>query len=190
MAALIGCTLLAACTSKDTATGASACGLADACGGDVVGTWKISTFCVSNAASPFGASCPSGTDDVSVSGDETFDVRADGTVSTTTNISVNSAIHVPTSCLGGIDCTALQSQLAAQGQGTVTCTASPTGCDCQQALPVAVTGSGTYTTSGSTFTVSTTGGSPQSYSYCVRGSTLQLYTAQSVLAMLMTGTKQ
>jgi hypothetical protein len=185
----IGFVLLLGCSSDNGAAAApSECALTDRCGGNIVGAWQISTFCFGNVPNPYAAVCPAATYTMAMTGSETFDLRADGTMSVIPNLAISDHSSVPSTCQIGTDCVALQAQINQQLLGT-TCTASAAGCECGRTVPITSTLSGTYTTSGSTFTTHPSTGTGLAYSYCVKDNTLVLETTQAGMTVSMTGTK-
>ena len=177
------------CSSDgEPAPAALECGLADPCGGNVVGTWMMSTFC-SYLPNPFASSCPSSTYDATASGGVTWDLKADGSVAVTGSFQLAMALHLPTSCLGSSDCASLKSALDAAYPSAWTCSASSSACDCQVVDPVDASNAGTYATAGSTLAITSTDGTV-AYAYCVRGGTLEMATSQNGVAVSMRGARQ
>jgi hypothetical protein len=158
------------------------------CGGDVVGTWAVTTSCLKLAGevdmSAFGLGCTSApvTGSLQVTG--TWAANSDGTYSDNTTTSGEEVITLPASCLNmsgiAIPCSLLGTVLTALGYSSVSCTsAADGGCTCPST--VQQTGglgmlssypltSGTYETSGNLLTLD---GGPQ-YSYCVSGNQMAM----------------
>lgn len=168
------------------------CGKVSACGGNLLGAWKLVTACGSVASTSgstvSGTSCAGETTSVSdyqVVGSLTF--RSDMTYSIdlqSLTETVNATI--PQSCLGGgLTCAAENAQLMQQSGATGadggvalisgSCTGTTT-CNCTATVSInAMTmNSGTYSTSGSTLTMVTTSGGTSTVGYCVQGSTLHI----------------
>ena len=163
----------------------------EACGGEVIGEWKIKKPCDLNAAVA-GVDlefdlCPTATVDASgltVSGMTTY--GADKTFSSTYQLGGTVAVTLPRECLniaGGITATCAQVQqginmaLAADPdtQGiTVTCQGS-SSCVCTAPVPSQPpeTESGTWSTSGTSLTTTSDGASETSQ-YCVSGKSLRI----------------
>jgi len=169
------------CSGKSGGT--AACNAASSCGGDIVGSWKITSSCFDFG--PFESndeSCPGITQtvkDVSTSGAVTYD--SDRTYSSSFTFSATVEMKVPASCLNQngttVTCAQVQQSLEADtdaGFASVSCTGS-SGCTCNSVLaPDTQTESGTYTTSGGVITQTAAGGEPDDSAYCVRGNTLTL----------------
>jgi hypothetical protein len=164
--------------------GGTSCSNATPCGGDVVGTWAVTSSCLNVAGqldmSIVGVGCTSApvTGVIQVTG--TWSAKSDGTYSDSTTTSGSEQIALPASCLQISGTTATCDQIgrvlaASFGYDSVSCTsAAGGGCTCS--ATVRQTGgigfsssdpstSGRYTTSGSVVTLD---GGPK-YSYCVSG---------------------
>ncbi len=184
------CLFVSACagTSKDsTKDSGGKCLNAAGCGGNIVGTWKIASSCLTiDPASIMNMSCPGETTSTSglkYSGTVTY--AADMTYTTNYTTSGNITFSLPASCLmqQGITltCDQLSQALAGQpmmmGTSSGSCsTASGGGCTCKIALSnVDSSASGTYTTTGSgSLTQTPMNGTVENDVYCVKGSTLTL----------------
>jgi hypothetical protein len=171
------------------------CSGSSSCGGDLVGSWSVTSVCDVTGVAGVSASCPAAQIDasgVNVSGNLSF--KGDMTFASTATLNGTATVSVPGACLmtGGftLTCDDLSTLLLEIGQGIGgSCTdASSGGCDCTLLLTsLMTTGSGTYSTSGSTLTTlsSDDGGTPSATtaSYCVEGSTLTLSsTATSAMS--------
>jgi hypothetical protein len=173
----IGALLVAGCGSSG-----GTCSNAAACGGDIVGSWTISSSCVSESASMVDSQCPSATANSSglhISGSVTY--NADGTYSSSSTISGTATVNLPQSCLtyNGVTLTCAQLTQASQSSGvTLNCTGN-SGCTCVETLPSqSSTETGTYTTTAAgVLTQTPTGGTAEQDDYCVKGSTLTLSPA-------------
>ena len=152
-----------------------------ACGGDIVGVWEFAATCTLDGPRPEGF-CSEQTvvSQTSVTGTYTF--RADGTATFDGTFSGTVNDVLPAACL--VDplttCTALDAdvkQRVAEPGSTyksAACTAASSGgCACVWSFETTVTNSATYTTMGSTLTVTnTSSGATGTSSYCVQGSSL------------------
>ncbi len=184
-ALLVGCG--GSSNSKDDDSGE--CAAAAACGGNIVGSWKISATCLTFdiSSTMSNDNCPEQTTRVAdweMTGNLNFDADLSYSANATQIGTV--VTTVPASCLmrQGITLTcaqledALQTSLADSGFSSGTCsTSSGNGCACTLVtLPQSTNVTGTYTTTGAgVLTQTPTGGSPSgSSSYCVKGSTLTL----------------
>ena len=185
-----------------TGGGEASCTNVTACGGDVVGTWNVTSSCLTVTGEVdvmgFGLGCTSApvTGSLQVSG--TWTANGDGTYSDETNTSGNETLDLPASCLNvsgtTTTCDRISGPLMALGYAAVECLdATSGGCTC--AATVQQTGgiglvvtyapaSGNYTASGN---VITTASGDLQYSYCVSGSALTM-TPQSESPKTTTGT--
>jgi hypothetical protein len=168
------------------------CAQPDACGGDVVGTWKIVDSCIDFELPPIDSDfCPQATAsvaDIALSGGVTYD--ADLTYSSTLTMAFSFVIKYPLSCFssGGqtITCAefndALQEELAANPNPdfqSYTCASAGSFCNCTAvATPMTQTESGTYTTTSGRITTTSSGDSSTD-KYCVQGDTLHLISDQA-----------
>jgi hypothetical protein len=181
--------------------GGGTCGNTAACGGDVVGTWKISSTCLTidpNATMGM-TECPGETVsvvDLKETGTVTY--KADNTYSAMTSVSGTIVIGLPKSCLsqGGLTLTCAQlNQVLAQstaGDPTapkVTCVEAGASCSCTMTLPPTPSSeSGTYTTTAAgLLTQQPTNGDSSAVDYCVKGQTLTISPHADSSMMGMSG---
>lgn len=165
-----------------------------ACGGNLVGTWTISSSCVteSGAVQMTDPQCPTATvstPKVSITGSATF--NADKTYTENDTTSGTADLTLPASCLtsGGITLTCAQfSQAFAQvvadptsGIKSATCAGS-SSCTCHLVLAdTSSTEMGTYTTTAAgVLTQTPNGGTASDSSYCVSGTKLTESPTMSV----------
>jgi hypothetical protein len=175
--------------------GIGSCGKVQPCGGDVVGTYTIATACYGNATMdmPVIEGCPQATASVTslgVSGSASF--NADRTYAVSETIMGSASQTIPASCLtmDGLTLTCMQldqlfQQLAAENPEiqSIRCSGS-SSCTCTFTLaPMTITESGTYTTSGTTLTLTDTAGGVSSSSYCVQGDELHLLSVDMTMPM-------
>ena len=160
--------------------GGDSCGAA-ACGGDVTGTWKVTSACLTTSGSPLGMDCPQATASVSrlnVSG--TVAYMANMTYTSNVSIGGQVEITIPSSCLtfNGITatCAQLQAAIAADpSSGVQSCTSAGSGCTCVSTVdPSNKSETGTWSTAANVLTETATGGQPGQSDYCVKGSTLTI----------------
>jgi len=190
----LGAFYLTACGGSSSDSGGGGCGTASTCGGDVVGTWQVSSSCVAVDASAMmgNMSCPGATTSTSgakITGTITY--AADKTFISNLTTSGTMVVTLPASCLTQqgvtVTCGQLQQVLNGMANSTfssATCTASGGGCACSVALkPVTSTETGTYSTSGGVLTQTGTSGTPDDSDYCVQGSKLSVSTGSSSSAM-------
>jgi hypothetical protein len=182
---LVACVVASGC-SGSTSSGGPNCSSFNACGGNIVGTWKVTGECIGSQYNPFAAQCPSSTfsESASVSGTLTFETN--GMYTITDMGMASGSLSIPSSCLtpGGITtCDQLQADFNGDGgTGTMaTCSTTSTGCSCQlHANQATTTTNGTYTTSGSSLTLTSNGTSGTS-PYCVQGSGLLIQTIPGMM---------
>ena len=179
-------------TGGSSSAGGDSCSNVVPCGGDVVGTWTVTSSCLSVSGqldmSMLGMSCASAPVVGSLQVTGTWTARSDGTYQDATTTFGSEQITLPASCLvissAPVSCGAMASLLLALGYSTVSC--SPLAseeCACAativqdgglgQISPYAQT-SGEYTTSGNVVTTD----EPAHYSYCVAGNRMT-WTPQS-----------
>ena len=166
--------------------GGSTCSNAAACGGNIVGSWTITSSCISIDASNMvpEMDCPGATgtaEGFKVTGAVSY--AADLTYTANTTASGTIVVKLPAACLTqqGFTLTcaqvqqSLQANLSGSDYSSATCSGS-SDCTCKLGLsPQASASSGTYTTTAAgLLTEVETGGEPSQSDYCVNGSTLTL----------------
>jgi len=177
---------LAGCGSSDgpagfNVGGVSHCGTVLPCGGDVVGTWQVTTGCITAAGIAASQGNTNACPQASLS---VIDISAIGTLVfgadltyTMTAFSVQSTAQIitPASCVTGGTCAdAAQSLLASSDFQSAACTGTTT-CKCTAVQSPAVdTESGTYTLSGTTIVTRSSLAGTGRFDYCVQGSSLHL----------------
>jgi hypothetical protein len=154
-----------------------ACGRVEPCGGDLVGTWRLSSACSTQPALP-AKLCAAATvkhSSFEVSGTATF--GADGTYGISATTWGTIEVSVPASCLTGGDVTSSCTQLALQAPANIgaQCLASGDGCFCTFVIPSHdVAEAGTYAANGSMLTAAPPGGLVDGAAYCVAGDRLHV----------------
>lgn len=162
----------------------AACGIAP-CGGDLLGTWNLTDFCVPPGSTPavspdIMAGCPGfryGPVRINLSGSFTF--NADLTYAGQLTAAYEGSFIFPASCLNGMSCADVDAALKQVYAGdpevqSVACGGSP-DCTCTiMGPPTPDQESGTYAVSANTLTTTPTGETPDVVQYCVQGSTLVL----------------
>jgi hypothetical protein len=179
--------------------GGGSCGKVTPCGGDVVGSYTITAGCINNAAlnmqlGSTSTSCPGLSVSVSgtnVTGSGSF--NADMTYTVTETVKLSAVETIPTSCLSqsGVTLTcaqldqALQQEIAS-GSTTISsghCSGT-SSCTCSFTIPAqTTTETGTYTTSGTTITMTPSTGTTSSDSYCVQGNELHVMSVDMTMPM-------
>jgi len=164
-------------TGTGGGSGGGSCTSNASCGGNIVGTWTIVQAC--NAKVSKATTCGDETytaSDLVQTGTLTF--RADGTATVMLRTTGTLADVLPANCLtnSGMTCADREAsfrELVQSGAGYTSASCADNGGTCECALGFDTTSnvSGTYTTSGSTFTVLSSSDS-DTQTYCVTGSTL------------------
>jgi hypothetical protein len=167
----------------------SPCANVTACGGDVVGTWTVTSSCLKVTGnldlSLFGAGCASApvTGDLVVTG--TWTARADGTYSDDTTTSGTEQLTLAPSCLvissAQVTCAGAAGLLTSAGYQSLTCSdAAGGGCNCTGVVhqpggmgivSPAPSTSGNDSIAGGVLSLSGDSGDTR-YSYCASASTL------------------
>jgi hypothetical protein len=176
-AASFGCGGGGGMTGTGGGSGGGTCTSNASCGGDIVGTWTIVQAC--NARASKATTCGAETYTVSnpvQTGTLTF--RADGTATVVLRTTGTLVDLLPPICLTdtGQTCADVEAsyrELVQSGAGytSASCADNAGTCECTLGFDTTSNVSGTYATSGSTFTVLSPGTS-DSQTYCVTGSTL------------------
>jgi hypothetical protein len=191
----VGALLLSGCGGG----GGASCENAAACGGDVVGTWKVTSSCLKYTGSMMTDFCPTatiGATHFDITGSETF--GADGTYTSAVTIAGSVTVNFPASCLmvNGLTltCAQLNQVFATMPDPSIksfNCVGT-SGCACTVAPADQVTNSaGTYTTTGAGLLTETpTGGAPDQTDYCIKGSTMTLspHNASGMMGAEVSGT--
>jgi non-reducing end alpha-L-arabinofuranosidase len=170
------------------AGGAPTCAAKAACGGDVVGTWKVASSCLSVSGEfdlrPFG-SC----EHVATTGTRTVTgtvtLRADSTWSDDTVTTGADTMTLGPECLmvssTPVTCDGIAELFTAYGYKTATCTPANGGCSCSTTVEQkgsiglvsgSPTKSGNYKTTGGELAI--TGDSDGKYQYCASADSITL----------------
>jgi hypothetical protein len=183
---------------------AATCSSMEPCGGDVVGSWTVTSSCLTVTGaldlSLVGAGCPSGPVTGSLQVNGTWTANANGTYTDSTVTSGDEQITLTAACLvissTQTNCAGAASLLpSGLGLFQLTCpSAAGGGCNCSGTVKQtgtigfaspAPTTTGNYTTSGSVITITGDSGDTQ-YAYCVSGNKMTM-TPKST-SPTMTGT--
>src|SRR5262245_32072604 len=142
--------------------GGASCVAVSACGGNIVGSWRVTQSCVT-ATQDLGNICPGATAEIEFVIGGTVTYNADGTYSTmATGGNATYHEHFPSGCMPfGQTCDQLGQALV--DAGTMTSSSCSTdaagGCNCDGTVPETTTNqTGTYSTSGGTLTLMRDGG--------------------------------
>ena len=176
------------------------CPAGQTCGGDLTGTWTVTSSCLTLSGSMDGSSLYLGCAKVPVTGSlkvtGTWTANANGTYSDNTLTTGSMTFPLSSSCLTvsstPVQCSKISGDFTAAGWDTATCSTDASGqCNCsttaKQKGGIGViypnaSDSGAYTTSASGLNVD----EQMDYSYCVSGDTLTLTPKSNVLPL--TGT--
>ena len=154
--------------------GGTTCPPISACGGDVVGTWRVTQSCVSGTQD-LSSICPGATAEIDLAIDGTATFNADGTY---TSMPIAGPVmyheHFPSGCMPyGKTCAEIGQSLADAGTASGSCSTDSAGdCNCDAtAQETANSQTGTYSMSGGMLTL-VHDGTTSTATYCVRGNTL------------------
>jgi hypothetical protein len=173
----------------------------DPCGGNVVGTWSAQTACgdFASASQAAFAAYPACAGLVESATLGTFSMTAtfstDATYSTSGSATVNIAMGLTQACLTAMSgqpttldasvCQSFGTSLAQQSGITgASCTFTNGNCACQYTGTSTLSETGTYSVSGSTLTLTATGGTASSGQFCVQGTTLHLTDPTGITTVL------
>jgi hypothetical protein len=175
------CLSIALVASCGGGSGGGTCANAPACGGNIVGTWKITSSCVTIAIGSMDLmGCPGETASLSgaaITGTVTY--RADMTYTSADTITGTVIDDVPAACLASqgttLSCAQLTQLLQSSGMAGQCANAAGGGCRCT--LPLDTTNpptNGTYATTAAGVLTETDQGSTTAdmSDYCVSGTTL------------------
>jgi hypothetical protein len=160
-----------------------ACSTVAACGGDIVGTWKVVSVCGKATGTITGpGGCTISVSDMGLNASGTYTLNADGTYVVDVSISESDTFVFGPACLSTNGVTQTCAQLASaldttliptNSQTTIsawTCSPSLGGCSCNASIGVSNgMASGTYTTAGGAVTVTPSGAMAETTGYCVQG---------------------
>lgn len=182
----------AAGQSAGTGGSGATCPSVSPCGGNIVGTWKVTQSCVtaSEDLNSAGAGCTGATAvlEITYGGSLTYksDLTFDYSAVTATEIVHE---HFPSGCSPfGLTCQQL-AQTATDG-GPPRCSIDALGgCNCDSVMMLTSSyPTGTYAVSGSMLTTTSTTSMPSTSSFCVQGSVLYLIPGQAAdAAVSLTG---
>jgi hypothetical protein len=171
-----------------TGGGGASCASVSPCGGNIVGTWKVTQSCVTATEdiTSAGAGCTgaSAVFDITYGGSLTYhaDLTFDYSAVTASDVVHE---HFPNGCSPfGLTCEQLAQ--TATDAGRIGCsTDTQGGCNCDDVMMLTSTNpTGTYAVSGSKLATSNPNGQPSTSSYCVQGNLLYLILDQTADAGL------
>ena len=167
--------------------GVTTCDAFTPCGGDVVGSWEITSTCIDESAAVTVGDCENTAVDYrsyEVDGGYVFD--SSGNVTLTFDSEFSYVWEIPRMCLFDYTCAEIEALLTSltgtnTGSGTIefdaSCPDAPTVCRCDVSGFITGTNSGTYTTAGSTMTV-VTAESTSVQEYCIVGDNLAVQSEE------------
>jgi hypothetical protein len=182
----------------EASTDGGSCPRSGACGGDIVGTWSITSSCLDvDVSGSIPDYCPTATAkpvDVQIRGTVTY--NADLTYSRQIIFSGGVAINFPASCLTTGDagkpmtCDQLAQELMLDvNYASVSCVAATSGCACTGTLAPQTTQikTGMYTATSTGLLIETETGraTPDTSDYCIKGSTLS--TSPHAMGVMASG---
>ena len=139
------CLLWFGCGGSDEDAGGS-CKL-EACGGAVLGTWKMSAACYVILAQPKLQFCPSATAELNVDELEGTLIFEKDTYSNRFNLDARMTLHVPSSCKKEQECSDFDG--VTDGGLRLKCSTATNGdCACESPFPVKFDESGVYAVRG------------------------------------------
>ena len=148
----------------------------DACGGNLVGSWKYKAGCISPSSfDDFKKACPgakiSNTGYAMDSGLHSLVMKSDKSFTRAVKGKATAKVLVPASCaILGCAAVVTAAKLVLP-TANITCKASAGGCDCDVILPVVTLDQGTYKVNGGKVTA-TVNGKNYDYYFCVKGGAL------------------
>ena len=196
LASVVG--LLVAIAVSGCGSSGGTCSNAAACGGSIVGSWTITSSCLTTSASMLDSQCPTATassSSLTITGSVKY--NADGTYTSTSTIGGSVNVNLPVSCLmsNGITLTCDQLNQAFQSNPTpgltLHCTGS-SGCACTETIAGQTSSeTGTYsTTTAGLLTDTPTGGTAGQSDYCVKGTTMTVspHAGSAMMGQAVSGT--
>ena len=164
------------------------CANVAACGGNIVGTWSVTSSCVSGWGTMFDGNCPASMSSAKVSINGTVTFAGDMTYTANGTTSPTISLAVPASCLTaqGLTCDQLSQIIAG------TCMpSSGGGCTCTTVIPSTWMESGTYAaTMAGLLTEMAADGTSNPADYCATGNTLTIspHTGSTMFGVKNSGT--
>jgi hypothetical protein len=146
------------------------------CGGDITGTWTLQGFCGGTAQ--LMMQCPGASADFAPNVSGTYTFNADGTYSLTLTADESGPQTLPASCLPNIQTCAML-EMSSTMQGLTSSVTSCSGdvsqsCTCTFMARGTLTDNGTYTTAGTSVTMTGTSGPSKPEGFCATGNQLEL----------------
>lgn len=172
-----------------TKPGSEACPMTP-CGGDVVGSWQITSVCADWRVDPATTgTCPSASSINNVQMSGTYTYGADGAFSWNTTTGGTTTVTLPAACISDLtSCGALEAEFTpANGYQSGSCTGSvKTACTCTAKLTEEPSsGKGEYKLAGDVLTA-ILGSDTSSSSFCVKSNKLTTqYAAANVITTIV-----
>jgi len=161
------------------------CGAA-ACGGDIVGTWTLETWCGELPEFPPSEMCPSAVVEIDIAMAGTLTINADESFTRAIDTTTNGSMTLPAECLEMASCEELHAYFMMEEESPVSrCeSADNDGCRCTYKETVSTDEvSGTYTVDGNTVTLND-GETEETVDFCVGGNSIHLAPSQSEISFL------
>ena len=165
-------------TDGDGQAHTSVCGTFTACGGSIVGTWKVSSLCLD---APQGyPSCPGFQHSGQLQYSGTITFSSSGTYISALTRSGTLVSTYPTTCLAGSTCSQLSSSLFQPDAGYAgSCSSNADACVCSATYAGPEDEQGTYTIDGSSIVMSSASWGGDQGQYCVQGNQLTVRSTPS-----------
>jgi hypothetical protein len=161
-----------------TVTGtAGSCKPIAACGGNVLGTWRVSQLCTADLTPQSSSGCAGATTRISgLTASGSYAFNADNTTLDNVHFTFSESSNYPGTCFTEMQCTQLQTVLATEsGVLAATCSYAAIGCSCTFRFDSQITSMGTYQVNGGNITlVAGPQSTPEADTFCVSGNTLTI----------------
>lgn len=142
-----------------------------ACGGELVGEWRVSAGCVDDPSVASLEGCPDSTITLNADFSGTLTFAADGSYVLSTSLGGTRYYSVPIACSAGSSCDAVGQAI------TASCAASAASCECSSVVEsTSSRSSGSYTVEDGQLVLTRSNGDAEAASseYCVAADSLRL----------------
>ena len=182
LAALLGASSGVSCGGSD----GGSCSTPAACGGNIVGSWLVTSSCVQLTGTFSSSLCPTATAVASLQYSGQVSYTASMTYTLNASAGGTETIDFPVSCVT-TTCDQIAQTLQASppdGLTSIHCSAGAGGgCNCTATLaPQSTPETGTYTLSGTSITTTSSTGGGETDSYCAVGDHLDIIPATGSLS--------
>ena len=168
--------------------GGASCAAVSPCGGNIVGTWKVTSSCLT-ATQDLTSVCAGASAELAYMISGTVTYNSDGTTSSSLMATIAAHERFPSGCMPfGLTCDQL-GQTGKDAGISDNCTTDATGaCICDSVAPATTSNAPvTYSTSGSTLTTTSANGMTSTSFYCVQGSVLYEFAGPGDGGLTATG---